>query len=281
MTASASGDEVTGGRHEGWLSSLVVHRGSFVPLHRQIYDLVRQEIVAGRLAPGSRLPSEGELATHLGVSLAPVRQAFADLAAEGLLDRARGRGTFVQQTKFEEKLSILASFSEIHAAYGDQLELLTLFAGLVPAPHEVTAALGAGSRKLVLMQRLARLDASPVALLSAYLDSARFPGIERRDLEGGSLYRTLKKQYGTDLVRATSVIEVVAADDEEAAPLGIGTGAMVLRVDSVTYDADDVAVEFSRVLYRAERFRFSLESHRRDGRVLHFPSSAATRRTPT
>jgi hypothetical protein len=53
---------------------------------------------------------------------------------------------------------------------------------------------------------------------------------------------------------------------------------MLLRVDSVTYDRDDAAVEFSRVLYRMERFRFSLESHRLDGHVLHFPASASRRR---
>ena len=279
--ASVSRDELTGGPREGWPSSLVVHRGSFVPLYRQIYDLVRQEILAGRLAPGTRLPSEEVLATQLGVSLAPVRQAFADLAAEGLLDRLRGRGTFVQEGRFEEKLSILASFSEIHAAYGDQLELLTLFSGLVPAPREVATALGVRTRRLVLMQRLARLKAGPVALLSAYLDSSRFPAIGKQELEGGSLYQTLKSRYSTELVRATSVIEVVKAGDEEAAPLDVGTGAMLLRVDSVTYDTNDEAVEFSRVLYRMERFRFNLESRRVDGRVVHFPSSAAKRRSLT
>ena len=279
--ASVSRDELTGGPREGRPSSLVVHRGSFVPLYRQIYDLVRQEILTGRLAPGTRLPSEEALATQLGVSLAPVRQAFADLAAEGLLDRLRGRGTFVQEGRFEEKLSILASFSEIHAAHGDQLELLTLFSGLVPAPREVATALGVRTRRLVLMQRLARLKAGPVALLSAYLDSSRFPAIGKQELEGGSLYQTLKSRYSTELVRATSVIEVVKAGDEEAAPLDVGTGAMLLRVDSVTYDTNDEAVEFSRVLYRMERFRFSLESRRVDGRVVHFPSSAAKRRSLT
>ncbi len=146
-----------------------------------------------------------------------------------------------------------------------------LYKGLVPRRPEA-AALGGRSRKLVLIQRLARLEASPVALLSAYLDPARFPGIERRELDGGSLYRTLDAAYGVELVRAESVIEAVHATDEEAAPLGVGTGAMVLRMDSVTYDRADEAVEFSKVLYRVERFRFSFESHRFDDRILHFPS---------
>ena len=63
-----------------------------MPLHRQIHDLVRQEIAADRLPPGTRLPSEEELADRWGVSLAPVRQALVDLAAEGYLDRQPGTG---------------------------------------------------------------------------------------------------------------------------------------------------------------------------------------------
>lgn len=265
---------------DGWVAAFSVHRGSFVPLHRQIHDLVRQEIVADRLAPGARLPSEGELAERWGVSLAPVRQALVDLAAEGYLDRHRGRGTFVRQSKFEEKLSILSSFSGSHGQHGERPKLVMLYSGLVPAPREVAAALGVRARKLVLIQRLAHLEATPVALLSAYLDPARFPGIEKRELEGGSLYRTFGAVYGAELVRAESVIEAVHAGDDEAVPLGVGTGAMVLRVDSVTYDRHDAAVEFSRVLYRVERFRFSLDSYRLDDRVLHFPSPGAKGRGP-
>ena len=276
LTASMPGDQDirSHGSGDGWLTALAVHRGSFLPLHRQIHDLVRQEIDAGRLAPGSRLPSESALAEQWGVSLAPVRQALMHLAAEGYLDRGRGRGTFVRQPKFEEKISTLSSFTGSHAEHGDRLELVMLYKGLVPRRPEA-AALGGQSRKLVLIQRLARLEASPVALLSAYLDPARFPGIEERELVGGSLYQTLDTVYGIELVRAESVIEAVHATDEEAAPLEVGTGAMVLRMDSVTYDRADQAVEFSKVLYLVERFRFSFESYRFDDRILHFPSPGA------
>jgi GntR family transcriptional regulator len=276
VTASIPPDQDIGshGGGDGWLSPLAVNRGSFTPLHHQIHDLVRQEVVTGRLAPGDRLPSEGALAEQWGVSLAPVRQALVHLAAEGYLDRRPGRGTFVRQLKFEEKISILSSFTGSHAEHGDRLELEMLYKGLVPRRPEA-AALGGRSRKLVLIQRLARLGTSPVALLSDYVDPARFPGLEERELEGGSLYRTFDTVYGIGLVRAESVIEAVHATDEEAAPLGVRPGAMVLRMDSVTYDRADEAVEFSKILYRVERFRFSFSSHRFDDRVLHFPSPGA------
>ena len=217
------GDRATGGQpRRDWVADLPVHRGSFVPLHRQIHERIHEEIVTGRLVPGTRLPSEGELAEQWGVSLAPVRQALVDLAAEGYLDRGRGRGTFVRQPKFEEKLSILSSFGESHGQPGARPELVMRYSGRVLAPPEVVAALGARARKLVLIQRLAHLEASPVALLSAYLDPARFPGIENGELEGGSLYRTFGTVYGVEPVRADSVIEAVHArgGDRRHGPAG-------------------------------------------------------------
>jgi hypothetical protein len=43
----------------------------------------------------------------------------------------------------------------------------------------------------------------------------------------------------------------------------------MLQVESKTYDRDERLIEFSRVLYQAERFRFTIESFRHDYRVLH------------
>jgi GntR family transcriptional regulator / MocR family aminotransferase len=67
------------------------------PLHRQIYDEWRRGILAGRFAPGDRMPSTRELAAALRVSRATVTTAYEQLVAEGYLDGKRGSGTFVCQ----------------------------------------------------------------------------------------------------------------------------------------------------------------------------------------
>lgn len=273
MMASMPRIETSHDQHGGgdWAAELVVHRG-IAPLHTQIHDLVRQEIEEGRLASGMQLPSEGNLAARWGVSVAPVRHALLDLAAEGYLERTQGRGTFVRQPKIEEKLSILSSFNSSHGVQAERFELVMRSSALVPPVAEVATALNTGKRKLVLIQRVAYLGSSPVALLSAYLDPDRFPGLETRKLEGGSLYRTLAEVYGVELVRAQTVLEAVPSSDEEGALLGLRKGAIVLAVASITHDRQDVPVEYSRVLYRMERFKFSLESHRFGDRIMHFPT---------
>jgi GntR family transcriptional regulator len=257
---------------DAWLRTLTVRRGA-APLHRQIHRLVRTGIEEGRLASGTQLPSEGNLAAGWGVSVAPVRHALLDLTSEGYLERGQGRGTFVRSPKIEEKLSILSSFSNSPAnqASGSQIKMIS--SGLVPTLKEIAEALGTGRRRLTLIQRVASIGGSPVALLSAYLDPLRFPGIEKGVLDGGSLYRTLANSFGVELVRAQTVLEATNCGDEEAGLLGLRPGTTVLRVDSTTYNQDDVPVEYSRVLYHMDRFTFSLESHRFDDRIIHVPTN--------
>ncbi|NPV54174.1 MAG: GntR family transcriptional regulator [Firmicutes bacterium] len=68
----------------------------------QIKAYIEREIASGRFEPGKRIPSEAELARQFGVSRITTRQALAELAAEGLLYRAQGKGTFVRaMRKFE------------------------------------------------------------------------------------------------------------------------------------------------------------------------------------
>ncbi|MGH8917155.1 MAG: GntR family transcriptional regulator, partial [Actinomycetes bacterium] len=57
---------------------------------------LRQGILAGDWAPGSRLPTESRLAKETGLSLTTVRRAFTELVAQGLVDRRQGSGSFVR-----------------------------------------------------------------------------------------------------------------------------------------------------------------------------------------
>ena len=71
---------------------------STAPLYRQLYDGLRQAIVAGRLRPGARLPAARALGGDLALSRNTVEQAYEQLHAEGYLDRHPRRGTFVSET---------------------------------------------------------------------------------------------------------------------------------------------------------------------------------------
>ena len=67
------------------------------PLYEQLYQSIRDDIAAGRLPAGSRLPSKRVLAAHLGVSVVTVESAYAQLAAEGYIVSREKSGYFVSQ----------------------------------------------------------------------------------------------------------------------------------------------------------------------------------------
>lgn len=246
-----------------------IHRDSPLPLHHQVRAYFLGCIERGELQPGQQLLQEREYAARFGISLAPVRQAILDLVKEGYLYRVRGRGTFVREAKVEEKINILSSFTESLRAKGLNAEMRMIGGGIVSAPEGMRKFLAQPDERVLSIRRVALVEGEGIALLSAYLPAALVPGLETVNLEGRSLYQTLEERYGIVLARAETAIEVVRCRAEEAALLGIPQGTPLMLAEGATYDVSDRFIEFSRVLYRADRFRFTLESFRRDNRVLH------------
>lgn len=88
------------------LLALDLDRKSKVPLHRQLYDQIREAVLAGHLAPGARLPSSRTLASELGCSRNTAVTAFDQLLSEGYLAGQVGSGTYISHVLPEELLSL-------------------------------------------------------------------------------------------------------------------------------------------------------------------------------
>ncbi len=246
-----------------------INRESPVPLHHQVRNYLLGCMERGELLPGQKLLQEREYAARFGISLAPVRQAILDLVKEGYLYRVPGRGTFVREQKVEEKISILSSFTESMRAKGLSAVLRVVELRIDKAPAVVRLIPETQDQQFVFLQRVALIEGTAMALLTSYLPSRLVPGLESLDLNGQSLYRTLEERYGIVLARAESSIEVVRCRGTQSIVLGVPQGTPMLQVEGKTYDVKDQFVEFAQVLYRADRFRFTIESFRRDDRVLH------------
>jgi GntR family transcriptional regulator len=249
-------------------NSLPINRNGLIPLHHQVRTHLLGCIERGELQPGQRLLQEREYAARFNISLAPVRQAILDLVKEGYLYRVRGRGTFVRESKVEEKINILSSFTESLRAKGLSADLRIIDSGIVSTPEGMRRFLTGPDQRVFTLRRLAVMESEGIALLCAYVPSQLVPDLETIDLMGRSLYQTLEERYGIVLARAETAIEVVRCRAEEAALLGIPQGTPLMLAEGATYDVNDRFIEFSRILYRADRFRFTLESFRRDDRVL-------------
>lgn len=243
----------------------VISRASAVPLHLQIRRSLEEEIASGRLGPGTRLPTEEEYARQFGVSIAPVRQALLDLAAAGLLSRQKGRGTFVREQRIEEEIDLLTSFTDSLRRRGVAMRMQVLEQGRMPADAIIAGVLGlrVGTR-VVRLRRLAWVAEEPAAILDAWLPATSFARLaDFDDFDSGrSLYATLESEFGVRLGLARSRIEVGRTTEEEARLLRLGEGSTLVRIASVTQDNVGRIVEAAWVLYRADRFVFTMTSLR-------------------
>lgn len=235
-------------------------RGGPLPLHYQLVEAFREAIREGRLQPGDRLPSEPELVARLGISRATVRQAMAELLAEGLIYRYQGRGTFVAPRKFEHPLQRLVSFSEDIRSRGMKPSSRILFFGHIPTDSEVAAYLKIPPGKTVLrIYRLRLADDQPVGLHDSYLS---YLHLTAQELESaGSLYALLESK-GIVLAEAEETIEAVAANPEQGRFLNLPRGAPLLLVSRVVYAPDQTPIEFVRAYYHPNLYRYSVRLKR-------------------
>jgi len=231
-----------------------------LPLYYQVREAVRQAI-RERYQPGDLIPSESELQESFGVSRATIRQALQELVAEGLLQRRRGRGTFVAAPKIAEALPRIVSFSEEMRKQGLVPSTRSVRVEAVPAPTRVVESLGlAADERCLRLERIRCANDRPIVLLVSYLPERL--GIDPREDFTGSLYALLEGKYGIQLGEARQVIEAAAADKPVARALEIDEGDPILIIRRGVFSRARAPVEYVEGFYRADRYRYEIRLER-------------------
>ncbi len=236
-------------------------RGS-EPLHVAITNHLRVAIESGRLAPGTRLPPERDLATSLGVSRMTVRQALGELEREGLLRRVVGRagGTFVNEPQAAFETPAFPGVSTLMRRESGANGVDAAAAEIAPAGRRAAAVLGLlRTDPVVVIRRLRLARGKPLAVERASLPAALFPGIEGMDF-AGSLYDVMEQHFGLRPARVVETLELTEARPADVRALGVRKNAPLLLVERIAYAADGTPVEFARDRYRPDRARFVTES---------------------
>lgn len=273
LQSSREEQEETLRRWNAVISNVSLARSSSVPLHARISQLLVDLIESGELADGEQLPPERYLAELFNVSLAPVRQAILDTVSKGMLVRSRGQGTFVRTPGLDEKISILPSLTEMLRDQQVEVATRVLRQEIVATPPAIARALQMRSGDSTFLERLAILGKEPVALLETYLSARAYPGLVNVSFEHQSLYEMLQERYGTVVACAESVIDVVRCTSAEADKLDVPVGEPLLRLEGTAFADPKKPVEYFRILYRANRVRFHIESRRKtDGVVRLLPA---------
>src|SRR6478752_5039312 len=214
---------------------------AFSPLYQQIKGLILQSLEAGEWKPGESIPSEMDLAVRFRVSQGTVRKAIDELAAENLVMRRQGKGTFV------------ATHAEQHVQYR--------FLRLMPDSGDTNSE-GPAERQIIDCKRLrAPADiARPLSLRTgdAVLPGGPFKGLtaERLATHRGPMYALFETEFGVRMVRAEEKIRAVAADEASATLLGVPAGAPLLSVERTAFTYNDLPMELRRGLYRTDTHHY-------------------------
>ncbi|MFB7436713.1 GntR family transcriptional regulator [Streptomyces microflavus] len=236
---------------------LSVDRTSPVPLYFQLAQQLEAAVEQGRLAPGTLLGNEIDLAARLGLSRPTVRQAIQSLVDKGLMVRRRGVGTQVVHSQVRRPLELSSLYDDLEAA-GQRPATKVLRTTMEPATAEIAAALGlAEGTEVHFVERLRYAHDEPMALLRNHLppDLLARPA---RELESTGLYRMMRAS-GITLHSARQSVGARAATAGEAGALDEEPGAPLLTMERTTYDDTGRAVEFGSHVYRASRYAFEFQ----------------------
>jgi GntR family transcriptional regulator len=232
------------------------------PLYQRIAGTLEVRIAERGLAPGSRLPSERELAEAFGASRMTVRQALKDLERRGLVEARVGQGTFVSVPRIDRQSQTLAGFTEQMRGTGRDASSVVLDATIAATDAEAAQALGVPEHTLVSrLVRLRLVDGKPVALERTEIPVALAPGLlDRTDFSTDSLYRVLRQAYGIQPSEAEETVCAALGERRASVALGIPPDTPVLTFTRRTFDASGRAVEYVRSVYRGDTFtlRFKL-----------------------
>ena len=217
-----------------------VDRRSPMPLYFQLARLLIDDINSGRWQAGDRLPSESEICDRYGVSRATVRQALLRLENEGMIQRLKGRGTFIADSRHRSWLvqSSEGFFHDEVGRFGLNVTSRVLRAELTALPRWATQALSLrDDAEGVVLERLRFIDGNVALHVTDYLPSAYAAAALSLQLRPGSLYDRLREEAGVTVHGGRRIIEATHAAADIAKLLGVGPRTPLLLVESVSWDA--------------------------------------------
>lgn len=227
------------------------------PLHFQLTSMLRDRIVAGLDRPGSMLPTEHALIERYGISRTVVRQAMQSLAAEGLIVRIAGKGTFVRDDQAAQPQTWSVGSLDELLAFGLDTRLDILSRREVAARASIGKLLGIPTGAAVLEIRgLRSSDAGVFSYQSNYFlrDIGRL--LARADLSRGSLIEAVQERASLKLTHAEQTVMAAAADAETARLLSVAKGSPVLIIQRVFVSEERGPIEVGIMRYRPDRFRY-------------------------
>jgi GntR family transcriptional regulator len=236
-----------------------LRKQSRLPLSLKLKYVLRARLERGEWAVGTRIPTLLELVAEYGVSRATVRAALDELEQEGLIQRTRGKGTFVIGDAAKEHWLMLPTDWQSLVRHIEQLKVrfVTLDSGVGPLPLEVPEQ-SAGSYWWTL--RVNWTDHIPYSINTVYV-AKRLADLKKAEFEAEPVLPVMNRYFREELHSATQVLTIRAADALAARTLHLEIGTAVAQALRVARNADQEVVYVARVLYPAKYLSVETRFH--------------------
>jgi len=233
------------------------------PLYRQVKSHLVQRVLAGEWKPGEVLPSEMKLAEAYGLSQGTVRKAIEEMAAEGLVSRQAGRGTFVTSHSGDRRpFRFHRLFSDDgRKIAGDNVEFI--YCHEAPAGQRAADALKlpVGAPVIETLRRR-HFDGRPVLVECICIPPGRFPGIAAALLaeKPASIYLLMERRHNTLVTRVEERVRARLPDPEEARLLELSRETPVLEVERAAFSLGGEPVEWRTMTCETGSVHYSSNS---------------------
>jgi GntR family transcriptional regulator len=244
-------------------------------LHRQLYVLLKEQIMSGRYRPGDLLPTQEALCRQFSISRITVRRALADLTDDGLVRNRQGVGAFVAaaagKTKYGPDFSFIGDMRR--ALKETTMQILLLEVQRCPAAIARSLGLPEQREALHLVRTRSYRD-QPVTLLDGWIPLRFAKAVTAKALERKSLHELIAGSF-QKLGRVAQEVNAVLADPIVAHALNIEINSATLKTDRLVHNREGEPVHYVTIWTTPLRTRLVMEVAADDidgynvGRLLH------------
>ncbi|MFB3820384.1 MAG: GntR family transcriptional regulator [Candidatus Methylomirabilales bacterium] len=231
----------------------------FVPHYYRLENHLRDRIRRGSLKPGDPIPAESQLVQQFKVSRTTVRQALGRLVYEGVIERHRGRGSFVAEPRLQHTKQFL-SFEEEMRARGAQTAIKLLDMRTEPADSKVAKNLRLREgAPVVVLERQRLVDGQVVGYEIRYLPRHIGEALTPDEIHNQPLVPAIRRILGKPRTRLVLRVTASVVRQREAKILQTKLGAPVLVREHTWYVDPDGPVQYGKSLFRGDRYQMAVE----------------------
>lgn len=241
----------------------VLDANSATPLYEQLKITLREMIDTQLIRAGERLPSEAELCERYGVSRITVRRAIDEMVESGILERHRGKGTFVSSKGRRYVLmpvdDVIGGFTDSHK--GEEKRTQVLSKKEYPANGLECEILKLDkNEKVLVLTRLMKVDGQPWLIDRTTYSASRFAGLLDCVQDDVSTYKILREKYGVQMTRSHKEFSLAYADSQQSDLFKCPIGTPLFKMFKVVYDRQGTPVHMSTVYFLADSVAFAVDS---------------------